>query len=127
MPIVRVESSLPLPSGTTPQAALDELAACIVAGLDVKPPSQARVALVELPPEAIHVAGTSGTAAAPWLVAHCSILAGRDEARVRAFVASMLATLARVYGTEERHARVLIQEYPTVFWGIGRATAAAER
>lgn len=127
MPIVRVESSLPLPNGTSRRAALDELAACVVAGLNVKPPLEARVSLVELSPESVHVAGTSGTGSAPWLVAHCSVMAGRDEATVKAFIASMLQTLASVYGTDVRHARVLIQDYPSVHWGNGRALAASAR
>jgi len=127
VPIVRVESSIPLPNGTSRRAALDELAACVVAGLNVKPPLEARVALVELSPEAVHVAGTSGTGSAPWLVAHCSVIAGRDEATIKAFIASMLQTLASVYGTDVRHARVLIQDYPGVYWGNGRTLAASVR
>lgn len=127
MPIVRVESSLPLPTGTSRRAALDELAACVVAGLNVKPPLEARVTLVELSPDAVHVAGTSGAGSAPWLVAHCSVIAGRDEATIKAFIAGMLQTLASVYATDVRHARVLIQDYPSVYWGNGRTLAAAAR
>lgn len=127
MPIVRVESSLALPPGTSRRAALDELAACVVAGLNVKPPLEARIALVDLSPDAVHVAGTSGAGSAPWLVAHCSLIAGRDEATVKAFMTSMLMTLARVYATDVRHARVLIQDYPSAYWGNGRALAMAER
>ena len=125
MPIIRVESSIPLPDGTSRRSALDELAACVVAGLNVKPPLQARIALFELSPEAVHVGGTSGTGSAPWLVAHCSLIAGRDEATVKAFTAEMLQTLARVFATDVRHARVLIQDYPSVYWGNGQALAAA--
>lgn len=127
MPIVRVESSIPLPNGTSRQAALDELAACVTAGLNVKPPLEARVALFDLAPGAVHVAGTSGAGSAPWLVAHCSVIAGRDEATLKAFTAAMLQTLARVYATDVSHARVLIQEYPSVYWGNGRALAASAR
>jgi hypothetical protein len=127
MPIVRVESSIPLPDGTSRQAALDELAACVVAGLNVKPPLEARVTLVALSPDAVHVAGTSGAGSAPWLVAHCSVIAGRDEATIKAFIAAMLQTLASVYGTDVRHARVLIQDYPSIYWGNGRTLAATAR
>jgi phenylpyruvate tautomerase PptA (4-oxalocrotonate tautomerase family) len=126
MPIVRVESSIPLPPQTPRAEALAAVAACIVRDLDVKP-VQVRVAFVDIDPSAVMVAGQQdGPTAPPWIVAWASILEGRPEAQRAAFVADLLAVLARCYRVDESVVRVLVQDFPSVHWGIGRATATAK-
>ncbi len=122
MPIVRVESSIALPSETSRTEALAAVADCIVRRLDVKP-VQVRVALVDLDPAAVMVAGKTGIDAPPWIVAWASILEGRPEAQRAAFVAELLEILARCYRVDESVVRVLLQDFPSVHWGIGRAAA----
>jgi 4-oxalocrotonate tautomerase family enzyme len=125
MPIVRVESSIPLPSQTPRAQALEAVSACIVRGLDVKP-VQVRVAFIDVDPSAVMVAGRSGADAPPWIVAWTSMLEGRPAAQRAAYVADLLEVLARVYGVDESAVRVLVAEVPSVHWGIGRAAAAAK-
>ena len=125
MPIVRIESSIPLPSQTPRAEALAAVADCIVRDLDVKP-VQVRVAFVDIAPSAVMVAGQQGATAPPWIIAWASILEGRPEAQRVAFVADLLAVLARCYRVDESVVRVLVQDFPSVHWGIGRATATAK-
>jgi phenylpyruvate tautomerase PptA (4-oxalocrotonate tautomerase family) len=72
------------------------------------------------------VAGQAGADAPPWIVAWASILAGRPEPQRAAFVRDLLEVLAQCYRVDESVVRVLVQEYPSVHWGMGRATAAAK-
>ena len=125
MPIVRVESSVALPPQTPRAQALAAIADCIVRRLDVKP-VQVRVALLDLDPAAVMVAGATGAAAPPWIVAWASILEGRPEAQRAAFVAELLDVLAKCYRVDENAVRVLLQDFPSVHWGIGRAPATAK-
>ena len=125
MPIVRIESSIPLPPETPRAEALAAVAACITRDLDVRP-VQVRVAFVDLDPASVMVAGQAGADAPPWIVAWASILAGRPEPQRAAFVRDLLEVLAQCYRVDESVVRVLVQEYPSVHWGMGRATAAAK-
>jgi phenylpyruvate tautomerase PptA (4-oxalocrotonate tautomerase family) len=125
MPIVRIESSISLPSGSPRAEALSAVADCIVRRLEVKP-VQVRVAFIDLEPTDVIVAGRHGAEAPPYIVAWASILEGRPEEKRAAFVAELLEVLARVYRVEESVVRVLVQDFPSVHWGIGRATATAK-
>jgi phenylpyruvate tautomerase PptA (4-oxalocrotonate tautomerase family) len=125
VPIVRVESSIALPPQTSRAQALAAIADCIVRRLDVKP-VQVRVALLDLDPGSVMVAGQTGAAAPPWIVAWASILEGRPEERRAAFVAELLEVLANCYRVDENVVRVLLQDFPSVHWGIGRAPATAK-
>jgi phenylpyruvate tautomerase PptA (4-oxalocrotonate tautomerase family) len=125
MPIVRIESSISLPSGTPRSDALNAVADCIVRRLDVKP-VQVRVAFVDLDVSAVMVAGKHGAEAPPYIVAWASILEGRPETQRAAFVAELLEVLARIYRVDASVVRVLVQDFPSVHWGIGRAPATAK-
>jgi 4-oxalocrotonate tautomerase family enzyme len=125
MPIVRIESSVPLPARTTRHAALTAIADCIVRRLDVKT-VQVRVVLTTLDAADVLVAGQTGADAPPYIVAWVSMLDGRPEEKRAAFVAEFLTVLAEVYGVDEHVVRVLIAEVPSVHWGIGRAPAIAK-
>jgi phenylpyruvate tautomerase PptA (4-oxalocrotonate tautomerase family) len=125
MPIVRIESSVALSPQMPRAEALAAVADCIVRRLDVKP-VQVRVALVDMDAGAVMVAGKSGESAAPWIVAWASILEGRPEAQRAAFVAELLEVLAKCYGVDESVVRVLVQDFPSVHWGMGRATTTAK-
>jgi len=125
MPIVRIESSIALPPQTPRADALAAVADCIVRRLDVKP-VQVRVAFVDVDPESVMVAGKLGAAAPPWIVAWASILEGRPEAQRAAFVAELLTVLATSYGVDESVVRVLVQDFPSVHWGMGRSAATVK-
>jgi 4-oxalocrotonate tautomerase family enzyme len=125
MPIVRIESSIALPSGTPQADALNAVADCIVRRLEVKP-VQVRVAFIDVPPADVIVAGGHGAGAPPYIVAWASILEGRTEEKRAAFVAELLEVLARIFSVDESVVRVLVQEFPSVHWGIGRAPATAK-
>jgi 4-oxalocrotonate tautomerase len=125
MPIVRIESSISLPSGTPRAEALSAVADCVVRRLEVKP-VQVRVAFVDLAPADVSVAGKHGADAPPYIVAWASILEGRPEEKRAAFVAELLEVLARIYSVDESVVRVLVQDFPSVHWGIGRATQTAK-
>jgi phenylpyruvate tautomerase PptA (4-oxalocrotonate tautomerase family) len=125
MPILRIESSIPLPPQTPRAEALAAVAECITRDLDVRP-VQVRVAIVDFDPENVLVAGQSGAGAPAWIVAHASILSGRPEAQRATFISNMLAVLAKCYRVDESIVRVLVQEFPSVHWGMGRAAAATK-
>jgi 4-oxalocrotonate tautomerase len=125
MPNVRIESSIALPSGTPRTEALAAVADCIVRRLDVKP-VQVRIALIALDVADVMVAGQHGADAPPYIVAWASLLEGRSEEKRAAFVAELLEVLARVYGVDESVVRVMVTEFPSVHWGIGRAPATAK-
>ncbi len=125
MPIVRIESSIPLPAETPRADVFAAVADCIVRNLDVRP-VQVRVAFVDLDASAVMVAGKHGAEAAPYIVAWASILEGRPQAQRAAFVAELLAVLARCYRVDESVVRVLVQDFPSVHWGIGRAAATVK-
>jgi phenylpyruvate tautomerase PptA (4-oxalocrotonate tautomerase family) len=125
MPIVRIDSSIPLPPATPHRVALDAIGDCIVRNLDVKP-VQVRVVISTLDPDTVMVAGKQGSDAPPYIVAWASVLEGRPEEKRVAFVADMLTVVARCYGVDESVVRVLVTDFPSVHWGIGRATATAK-
>lgn len=125
MPIVRIESSIPLPAHTPVAGALAAVADVIVRKLDVKP-VQARVALTPVDAANVMVAGAYGADAPPYIVAWASILEGRSEEQRAAFVTEMLTVVARCYGVDESVVRVLVTDFPSVHWGIGRATVTAK-
>jgi phenylpyruvate tautomerase PptA (4-oxalocrotonate tautomerase family) len=125
MPIVRIESSIPLPAQTPRAEAFAAVAECITRDLDVKP-VQVRVAFVDFDPASVMVAGQTGADAPPWIVAWASILSGRPELQRAAFISDLLAVLAKIYRVDESAVRVLVQEYPSVHWGMGRAAATAK-
>jgi phenylpyruvate tautomerase PptA (4-oxalocrotonate tautomerase family) len=125
MPILRIESSIPLPPQTARAEAMAAVAECITRDLDVRP-VQVRVAFVDVDPENVSVAGQTGPDAPPWIVAWASILSGRPEAQRATFISNMLAVLAKCYRVDEGIIRVLLQEYPSVHWGMGRAAAATK-
>ena len=97
----------------------------ITRALGVKP-VQVRVAFDELDPAKVMVAGKTGADASPWLVAWASILEGRPEEQRAAFVAEFLELLAKLYAVDESVVRVLITDFPSVHWGMGRATATTK-
>ncbi len=123
MPIVRVESSLPL---TIEQKhhVLRGIADCVVRHLEVHP-RQVRAKLEHVDPGSALVGETIADGSSPWLVAWVSILEGRPEAKRVAFIDDLAGVLAEGYGAAESAVRVLVQEYPKVHWSIGRQTAAA--
>lgn len=125
MPIVRIESSIPLPAQTPVADALRAVADVIVRKLDVKP-VQARVAFTRLDGASVMVAGTYGADMPPYIVAWASVLEGRPEAQRAAFVSEMLTVVARCFGVDESVVRVLVTDFPSVHWGIGRATATVK-
>jgi 4-oxalocrotonate tautomerase family enzyme len=125
MPIVRIESSIALPSQTPRAQAFDAVLECITRDLGVKP-VQVRVAFDDVDPAQVMVAGKTGDAAPPWLIAWVSILEGRPEAQRATFVANLLALLAKLYAVDESAIRVLITDFPSVHWGMGRATATTK-
>src|SRR5271154_527356 len=75
MPLVRIESSIPLPPQTSRAAAFDAILECITRGRGVKP-VQVRVAFDQLDAANVMVAGKTGADAPPWLVAWTYILEG---------------------------------------------------
>jgi 4-oxalocrotonate tautomerase len=123
MPIVCVESTIPIPNEQR-AALLQAISACIVRHLDVHA-RQVRARLVHVEPEASLVGETVGDPASPWLVAWVSILEGRTEAKRVAFIDDLAGVVAHGYNAPESSVRVLVQEYPKVHWSIGRQTAAA--
>jgi phenylpyruvate tautomerase PptA (4-oxalocrotonate tautomerase family) len=125
LPIVRIESSIPLPAQTPVADALSAVADVIVRMLDVKP-VQVRVAFTPLDAAGVMVAGKHGAGMPPYIVAWASILEGRPEEQRAAFVSEMLAVVARCYRVDESVVRVLVTDFPSVHWGIGRATATAK-
>lgn len=125
MPIVRIESSIPLPPSTSHRVALDAIGDCIVRTLEVKP-VQVRVVVATIDAESVLVAGKQGPDAPPYIVAWASILEGRPEEKRVAFVAEMLTVVAQCYGVDESVVRVLVTDFPSVHWGIGRAAATAK-
>ncbi len=125
MPLVRIESSIPLPAQTPVADALNAVADVIVRKLAVKP-VQVRVAFTPVDPALVMVAGKHGAEMPPYIVAWASILEGRSEEARAAFVSEMLAVVARCYGVDESVVRVLVTDFPSVHWGIGRAAATAK-
>lgn len=127
MPIVRIESSLPLAASARP-AALLILAASVERGLNVKPPSEVRLRLVDVEPATEIIYNGSTVTSKPWVVANAQILPGRTPDVIEGFIASFSDDLALTFGVERTHVRVLIEIVPKELWGIaGRSAAAAAR
>jgi phenylpyruvate tautomerase PptA (4-oxalocrotonate tautomerase family) len=124
MPVVRIESSIPLPPQTTRVDALNAVKDCIVRKLGSKP-VQVRVGFYAVDAAEVMVEGETGAAAGPWIFALAHIHEGRDAAGRAAFVADLLSVLAGCYGVEERWVKVLVQEFTDADWGFGKKPAAA--
>jgi phenylpyruvate tautomerase PptA (4-oxalocrotonate tautomerase family) len=124
MPVVRIESSIPLAPQHSRAAALTAVKDCIVRKLGSKP-FQVRVAFYDVDAAQAMVEGETGEAAGPWIFALAHIHEGRNGADRAAFVADLLTVLAGCYGVEERWVKVLVQEFADSDWGFGRAKAAA--
>jgi phenylpyruvate tautomerase PptA (4-oxalocrotonate tautomerase family) len=122
MPIVRIESSIPLPPQTQRGDALASLAECVVRTLDVRP-DQVRVALFDLDLLSVMVAGEYSFGSTPWIVAWVAVLDGRPQAAYDALIEEMSVLLARFYRVDLHVVRVLVTEYPAARWGIGGVPA----
>jgi phenylpyruvate tautomerase PptA (4-oxalocrotonate tautomerase family) len=125
MPVVRIESSIPLPAQTSPSAALNAVKDCIVRRLGSKP-FQVRVAFYGVDAAQAMVEGEAGAAApGPWIFALAHIHEGRNDAERAAFVADLQTVVAGVYGVEERWVKTLAQEFRDADWGFGRKAAGS--
>ena len=124
MPIITIESSVAPPAGRRAEI-LATLVATVERCLDVQPPTEVRLRLVDVDPANAVVGSAPADAAKPWLVANAQVMLGRPESVVTGFMATFAATIASCYGVEQRHVRVLVQGYEKQFWGIGGKTAAA--
>jgi phenylpyruvate tautomerase PptA (4-oxalocrotonate tautomerase family) len=122
VPIVRIESSIPLPPPAQRGDALASLAECVVRCLDVRP-DQVRLALLDLELLAVAVAGEYGFGTTPWVVAWVAVLDGRPQAAYASLIEELSALLARLYRVDLHVVRVLIAEYPAAQWGIGGVPA----
>jgi phenylpyruvate tautomerase PptA (4-oxalocrotonate tautomerase family) len=124
MPVVRIESSIPLPPQTSPSAALNAVKDCIVRRLGSKP-FQVRVALYDVDAAQAMVEGETGDAAGPWIFALAHIHEGRSHAEIAAFVADLQTVIADLYGVDDRWVKTLAQEFRDTDWGFARKPAAA--
>jgi phenylpyruvate tautomerase PptA (4-oxalocrotonate tautomerase family) len=125
MPVVRIESSIPLPAQTSRPAALNAVRDCIVRRLGSKP-VQVRVAFYDVDASQAMVEGEAGAAApGPWIFALAHIHEGRGHAERAAFVAELQTVIAGLYGVEERWVKTLAQEFRDTDWGFGRKAPAS--
>jgi phenylpyruvate tautomerase PptA (4-oxalocrotonate tautomerase family) len=124
MPVVRIESSIPLPAQTPRPAALNAVMDCIVRRLGSKP-FQVRVAFYHVDAADAMVEGETGAAAGPWIFALAHIHEGRSHAERAAFVAELQTVLAGLYGVDERWVKTLAQEFRDTDWGFARKPAGA--
>ncbi len=123
MPIVRIESSVPLATSAR-AAALVILAASVERGLGVRPPSEVRLQLVDVDPSTTVIYQGGGVTGKPWVVANAQILPGRSAETLEAFIASFSDDIALTFGVERTHVRVLIEIVANELWGIGGRSAA---
>jgi phenylpyruvate tautomerase PptA (4-oxalocrotonate tautomerase family) len=123
MPLVSIESSVALPAHER-ATVLATLVATVERTLAVQPPTQVRVRLTDVDASTVAVGDAIGD---PWVVAFVHMLEGRPEAAVAAFMSEFAETIARAYGVDVKHVRVLVSTYPKVYWGIGSQSAAALR
>ncbi len=126
MPLVTVESSVALPPSER-AAVLATFVATLERTLAVKPPTQVRVRLADIDATTVAVGDAIGDPHAPWVVAFVHMLEGRPQTVVAGFMAEFAETIAQAYRVDVKHVRVLVTNYPKVFWGIGSQSAAALR
>lgn len=101
MPIVRVESSIPLPPQTPFSAALSDVVECMARGLGARR-DQVRAAFVTMDPAAVSINDQYGDGAPPWIIGWVYMNAARPDEQRLAFVADMKALLTRLYGVDGR-------------------------
>ena len=124
MPVVRIESSVPLAPQHSRAAALNAVKDCIMRKLGSQA-VQVRVAFYDVDPAQAMVEGETGDAAGPWIFVLAHIHEGRNPGDRAAFVAELLTVVADCYAVEERYVKVLVQEFADADWGFGRKKAAA--
>jgi phenylpyruvate tautomerase PptA (4-oxalocrotonate tautomerase family) len=123
MPIIAIESSV------TPRLARNEALQTLVARanalLEVVPPTQLRLRIVDVPPESAAIGASIASDDEPWVVAFASVLAGRPPEQLATFMTEFAETIAGVFGVDAAKVRVLVQPYAKEHWQIGRRSAAA--
>jgi phenylpyruvate tautomerase PptA (4-oxalocrotonate tautomerase family) len=119
MPVVRIESSIPLPAQTSRVDALSAVKDVILRKLGSKP-FQVRIALYDVDPAATMVEGEYGDAAPPWVFVLAHIHEGRSPDERAAFVAELMRAVAAVYGVREAYVKVIAQEFADADWAFGR-------
>ena len=124
MPIITIESSVPPPAGRRAEI-LATLVATVERCLDVQPPTEVRLRLVDVDPASAVVGRVPVDGAKPWVVADARVILGRPDAVLTDFMATFADAIAACYGVDQRHVRVLVHGYDKQFWGIGSKTAAA--
>jgi phenylpyruvate tautomerase PptA (4-oxalocrotonate tautomerase family) len=124
VPIITIESSVAPPAGRRAEV-LATLVATVERCLDVQPPTEVRLRLIDVDPASAVVGGRPVDAAKPWIVANAQVIVGRPDGVMTDFMATFAETIASCYGVDQRHVRVLVHGYEKQFWGIGGTTAAA--
>jgi phenylpyruvate tautomerase PptA (4-oxalocrotonate tautomerase family) len=122
MPIIRIESSIPLPPQTSPAAALTAVGESVMRGLGSKP-VQLRVEFVAVDQATVMVEGKVGSDAPPWICALAHIHEGRAGAERATFINDLMATIATCYGVSPRLVKVLVQDFTDTDWAFGRDPA----
>jgi 4-oxalocrotonate tautomerase family enzyme len=118
---------MPLAASARP-AALVILAASVERGLNVKPPSEVRLRLIDVDPSTAVIYNGSTVTNKPWVVANAQILPGRTPEVIEGFIAAFSDDLALTFGVERTHVRVLIEVVAKELWGIaGKSVAASAR
>lgn len=122
MPLITVETSIP---ASDRAAALATLMAVAERALEIKPPTQVRLRIIDIDPSTALVAHDVADAGNPWLIAHASLLDGRPDAQIERFITEFADAVAACFGADVKHVRVLIQKYSGTTWSIGNRSAAA--
>jgi len=118
MPVVRIESSIPLPPQTSRADALAAIKDVIMLKLGSKP-FQVRVALYDVDPAGVMVEGEIGNAAPPFVFVLAHIHEGRGPDDRAAFVAELMRVVAACYGVREAYVKVIAQEFADADWAFG--------
>jgi phenylpyruvate tautomerase PptA (4-oxalocrotonate tautomerase family) len=124
MPIVRIESSVPLPLAQR-EATILALVGALERALEVKPPSEVRLRVADVEPASAAVGHAIAGAANPWVVVFAQILEGRSDALIESFLATFTNDVARAYGVDAKHVRILVEPWDKRWWAIGGRSAAA--
>jgi hypothetical protein len=101
VPIIRVESSIPLPPQAPYAEALGDVVECMARGLGARR-DQVRAAFVAMEPQAVIINDQYGEGGPPWIIGWVYLMAARPEEQRLAFVADMKALLTRLYGVDGR-------------------------
>ncbi len=123
MPIITIESSVPLPPERRP-AVLRALVELANDRLAIVPPTQLRLRIVDVPLESIAVGDAIASAGEPWLVAFAHVLDGRPEEQLATFMRDFAGALGDAFGVDAAKVRVLVQPVAKEHWQIGRRSAA---